>query len=119
MAAHGSRVTNTVAPARRQVPAAAAASRSARTSACAVGSFVRSRSLCRAATTAPSTTTTAPMGTSSWASAARASSIARCIASWSLIIGRTVGRGAGTGVPFFRARVPEGSARLAAGRQWH
>ena len=43
-------------------PPRAAASRSASTSACAVGSPVSSRSLCRAAMTTPSRTTTAPIG---------------------------------------------------------
>src|SRR5581483_3140906 len=57
-------------------------SRSASTSACAVGSPVRSRSLCRRATisSVPRSTTTAPTGTSPWSSAARASSSATCIA---------------------------------------
>ena len=73
---HGSSVTYSVQSTRRQCPTAAAASRSASTSACAVGSPVSSRSLCRRAITTPSRTTTAPIGTSSCASAARASSSA-------------------------------------------
>ena len=47
------------------------------------GSLACSRSLCRAAITTPSWTTTAPTGTSWWASAARASSSARAIVSTS------------------------------------
>ena len=62
-------------------PVAVAASRIARSSACAVGSLVSSRSLCRLATTSPSITTSAPTGTSPCAVAALASVIARAISS--------------------------------------
>ncbi len=58
------------APARR---VASAASRSASSSACAVGSWRSSRSLCAAATTSPPRTITAPIGTSSCSNARSAS----------------------------------------------
>ncbi len=81
--AHGSSVTYIVHSSSRHWPRWPAASRNASTSACATGSLACSRSLCRAAITTPSWTTTAPTGTSWWASAARASSSARAIVSTS------------------------------------
>src|SRR5688572_2435387 len=89
---HGSRVTTRVASVRRQLPRARAASDSARTSAWAVGSCRRSRSLWRRATTSPPWTTTAPMGTSPCSTAARASSRARPMSSTSVNTGHKVAR---------------------------
>src|SRR6478752_6698705 len=78
---HGSRVTTRVCPSRRHSPRARAASRSATTSACPVGSCSASRTLRPRPTVVPSgPTTTAPMGTSPVASADRASSRAACMA---------------------------------------
>ena len=57
---HGSSVTTSVQSSSRHVPSAAAASRSASTSAWAVGSWRCSRSLWRRATTAPSRSTDGP-----------------------------------------------------------
>ena len=75
---HGSRVTTKSQSSRRQRPRCWAASRSASTSACAVGSFNASRSLCRAAIISFLCRTTAPTGTSpdeaansAWSSATR------------------------------------------------
>ncbi len=63
---HGSSVTAMVQPSNRHVPTVSAARRSARTSACAVGSPLASRSLTACAMIRPSeSSTTAPTGTSS------------------------------------------------------
>src|SRR5436190_18076444 len=63
----------------RHDPVARAASRIARISACAVGSWRSSRSLWPVPMTSPSRTTTAPIGTSSCSSARSPSRRARCM----------------------------------------
>src|SRR5437879_3831412 len=73
---HGSRVTYSVHPTRRHPPSVRAARRRTSASACAIGSRRVSLRLCPRAITRPSTTTTAPIGTSPRRAAAFASSIA-------------------------------------------
>ena len=77
----GSSVTQRSQPASRSEPSLAAASRIARSSACAVGSDSSRVRLPAAATMAPSFTMIAPTGTSPRAPAARASSSARAMKS--------------------------------------
>src|SRR5216110_763916 len=76
---HGSTVTYKVVFERRWLPIACAAARSARTSACAVGSCSATLALPAPASTRLPTTTTAPIGTSPRAPAAAASRIASSI----------------------------------------
>ena len=74
---HGSMVTYSTVLSSRQLPMCRAASSMAIISACASGLARSSRSLWPAAITSPSSTTTAPTGTSPWATARSASRSAR------------------------------------------
>ena len=99
----------------------------ASTSACAVGSPVSSRSLCRAAITLPSRTTTAPIGTSPCVAAAAASSSASRMA-WSSVNDAVTAEGVGfeptEGCPshafqacrFGRSRTPPGERKGSGDR---
>src|SRR5690606_12580115 len=94
----GSTVTATVQPSSRQLSTTRAASRSASSSACAVGSPVASRALQAAASSRPdASTTTAPIGTSPVAGAAAATSSARRTSASSEASGGSVTPGAPRG----------------------